>query len=167
MPCIVVFCLGGLEHVMYLICTHRSRLFALCRSLALALARVDDALAPGPVDDGPGLGDDALVVLVHVIKTRRRKDRFPDGEIWLDMDLSQPLANAPPGFDLSFLSGEPQPLYVRYVFIKCLYHMSVCVPSYACVKHVYPYGASLCQSGAWGMHRSAYGLQRHFRDSEG
>lgn len=46
-------------------------------------------------------------------KTRRRRDRLPDGEIWLDMDLSQPLAKAPPGVDLSFLSGESPPLYVR------------------------------------------------------
>lgn len=57
----------------------------------------------------------AVYVAVGNIKTRRRKKRLPEGDIWLDMDLSQPLSNAPPGVDLSFLSGEPQPLYVRFV----------------------------------------------------
>ncbi|CAM9481898.1 unnamed protein product, partial [Hapterophycus canaliculatus] len=46
---------------------------------------------------------------------RRRMDRLPEGEIWLDIDLSRPLSKTPPGVDLSFLSGEPQPLYLRDV----------------------------------------------------
>ncbi|CAN0260308.1 unnamed protein product, partial [Ectocarpus fasciculatus] len=46
---------------------------------------------------------------------RRRRNRFPEGEIWLDMDLSRPLSKTPPGVDLSFVSGEPQPLYFRQV----------------------------------------------------
>ncbi|CAM9358686.1 unnamed protein product [Scytosiphon promiscuus] len=46
---------------------------------------------------------------------RRRMNRLPEGEIWLDLDLSRPLSKTPPGVDLSFLSGEPQPLYVRDV----------------------------------------------------
>eukprot|EP00903_Cladosiphon_okamuranus_P015752 g14538.t1 len=59
------------------------------------------------------VGGVATASVLYLI--RRSKKRFPEGEIWLDIDLSQPLANSPPGIDLSFLSNEPQPLYFRDV----------------------------------------------------
>ncbi|CAB1112927.1 unnamed protein product [Ectocarpus sp. CCAP 1310/34] len=60
------------------------------------------------------VGGVAAASLLYM-SNRRRRTRFPEGEIWLDMDLSRPLSKTPPGVDLSFVSGEPQPLYFRQV----------------------------------------------------
>ncbi|CAM9556081.1 unnamed protein product [Ascophyllum nodosum] len=51
-------------------------------------------------------------VIYHVAQ-RKRSPSLPDGDIWLDMDLSRPPLNAKPRMDLSFFTGEPSGIYFK------------------------------------------------------
>eukprot|EP00904_Undaria_pinnatifida_P002385 jgi/Undpi1/12147/HiC_scaffold_5.g01823.m1 len=62
---------------------------------------------------------DAISVTLGVnigVKARRKTRRpLPEGDIWLDLDLSRPLSKSEIPFDISFLSGERKNLTVRDV----------------------------------------------------